>query len=266
MTQLADIPQNSEIYFVDRLLGLVLDIGASMLACGAQISRVEDSIALLCKAYGAETVEAWTITSLVQATVKMPDGYHTTQIRHVRESSNDLNRLETLNTFVLRVAKEVPPLEQAESEFQAILKKKTGSAWLTVGGALLGAGGFAIFFGGDIVDAIASGVVGAFVMAVALFGARLNINAVVKTFLFCLISGLLAIFCFSLGFGHNIDKIMIGTIMIFAPGILLGNAIKDMLCGDLVAGILKFLQAVITSVAIAVGYAAAMWLVGGLFL
>lgn len=265
MTEELKLPEKEEIYFVDQMLGLVLDIGKSMLECGAQISRVEDTIQSLCQAYGAETVEPWTITSIVQATVRMPDGYHTTQIRRVYETANDLSRLEALNELVRDLQTAHVPLEEAAQKYKAVLQKKTGSLPLTLCGSFLGAGSFAIFVGGDLFDALVSGCVGLVVIALLSLSFRLNLNSIARTVLFCFCGGMLSLLCFSFGMGHNVDKIMIGTIMLFTPGILLGNAVKDMLCGDLIAGTLKLLQAIITSVAIAVGYAAAMWLMGGLF-
>ena len=38
---------------LDSHISLALDIGMQMLVCGAQVSRVEDSISRICKALGA---------------------------------------------------------------------------------------------------------------------------------------------------------------------------------------------------------------------
>ena len=45
----------------ELLLACALDIGAEMLINGAEISRVEDSISRICRAYGAEEINAFSI-------------------------------------------------------------------------------------------------------------------------------------------------------------------------------------------------------------
>ena len=77
-------------------------------------------------------------------------------------------------------------------------------------------------------------------------------------------AGLLAIFCTKIGFGNNLDKVMIGDIMLFIPGLLLVNSIQEMFNKDIVAGLYKFIEALLTAVAIAAGYALSMIMIGGL--
>ena len=51
---------------------------------------------------------------------------------------------------------------------------------------------------------------------------------------------------------------MTGTIMLLIPGMSIGNAMKDMMSGDIIAGILQLADAVVTAFAIALGFAAAL--------
>lgn len=60
------------------------------------------------------------------------------------------------------------------------------------------------------------------------------------------------------GIGHNIDKIMIGEIMLVIPGIAMTNAIRDLLMGDTGSGMLRFINAVIIAGIIAAGFATAL--------
>ena len=62
---------------------------------------------------------------------------------------------------------------------------------------------------------------------------------------------------------HNDDMIMMGTIMLLVPGIAFGTAMRDLLCGDLIAGTLKTLQAILSALMIAFGYTLAVFLLGG---
>ena len=70
--------QNQEIELnsknTEYLLCLALDIGEGMLKNGAEVSRVEDTIERICKAYGAVHVEVFSIISYIHAALRMPDG------------------------------------------------------------------------------------------------------------------------------------------------------------------------------------------------
>lgn len=61
-------------------------------------------------------------------------------------------------------------------------------------------------------------------------------------------------------FGADVspDKIMTGTIMLLIPGMSIGNAMKDMMGGDIIAGILEITEAFVIAFAIVLGYAAVL--------
>ena len=63
----------------------------------------------------------------------------------------------------------------------------------------------------------------------------------------------LAIAAVFLGAGQNLDKIIIGFLMNLVPGMALTNAIRDIIAGDLVAGVTRLTEALLTAVAMALG-------------
>ena len=76
------------------------------------------------------------------------------------------------------------------------------------------------------------------------------------------VAGVLAILCVRFGFGDNVDKIMIGTIMLLIPGLSIGNSVRDMLSGETVSGFLRFGQSIILAAIIALGYGTAILFMG----
>ena len=58
---------------------------------------------------------------------------------------------------------------------------------------------------------------------------------------------------------------MIGDIMLLVPGIMFTNAIRDMLLGDTLSGLLRFCEAVLLAGMMAMGFIAAIWLAGQIF-
>ena len=77
------------------------------------------------------------------------------------------------------------------------------------------------------------------------------------------IGALSGILVYKLGIGDNIDMIMIGTIMLVIPGLSFGNAVRDLLFGDTVSGLIQFVQAIMTAVMVAFGFIVAIMIFGG---
>ena len=61
----------------------------------------------------------------------------------------------------------------------------------------------------------------------------------------------------------HMDKIMIGDIMLLIPGIAMTNAVRDVLVGDTITGIMRFIETFLWAGALACGFMAAIWLIGG---
>ena len=125
-------------------------------------------------------------------------------------------------------------------------------------GYVLGASAFAIFFGGNMRDGVAAGMVALiFYFWEYVFGPRSK-NRVVYTLLSSFAVGILCMLSVLCGVGVHVDKVMIGNIMLQIPGINMMNAIRDMMCGDMITGLLRLMEAIILAVAIAAGFALAI--------
>ena len=71
------------------------------------------------------------------------------------------------------------------------------------------------------------------------------------------IAAFLAIIASQLGISSNINNVIIGSIMLLVPGMIITNAIRDTISGDLVSGLTKAAEAILIAVSIAVG--TGMW-------
>ena len=247
----------------DRMLCLALDIGEHMLRCGGEIRRIEDTMERICRAYGAAHVEIFVITSLVMAAVRMPDGSYSSQIRRVYSSSKDLYRLEQFNAISRRICAERPSFDEVDRMIiQAKRARPYSSIWVTIG-SVMAAGAFALFFGGSWRDGIAAAIVG--LVLALLDGIQIRaINQMAKTVILSFVLGLLAFVCVRVGLGENLGFVTIGAIMLLIPGVETGNALRDLLCGDLLSGSLRIMQAMLLAIMIAFGYAASVLVTGGL--
>ena len=77
------------------------------------------------------------------------------------------------------------------------------------------------------------------------------------------LSGFFAILFVRLGLADNADMIMIGDIMLIIPGLMLINSLHELLCGDVMSGLMRFLETLIIALSIACGFAVPILLIGG---
>ena len=245
----------------DRMLSLAIQISSGMLESGADIHRVEDTLERICRAYGAKEVEAFCIPSLVAATITMSDGYHKTELYRVTSISNRYDQLEKLNALSRKICARPIPLDQLEEEIKIAKTPEYRPRWLLLLCGIVAAAAFTLFFGGDWRDALAVLPVGALISVLDIWKAP-RLNALAHTVITSLAAGLLCLFTAKLGFACHLDKVMIGGIMLMIPGLAFGASIRELLCGDIIAGSLRMIQALLTAVCIAVGFATAL-LIGG---
>ena len=248
--------------FTEYLLCLALDVGEGMLKNGAEINRVEDTIFRICKAYGAVHIEVFSIISLINASIRMPDGSFSSQIRRVKSTSTDLSKLEALNALSRKICRETPELCEFDDMIHKLKNMRTYSLPTQIIASAITVGAFAVFFGGNTLDALIAAVIGVVISLVDNLPSK-RFNPMAKTIFSSFFASFIAALAVKLGIGKSMEAIITGSIMLLVPGLAFGAAMRDLLGGDLLAGMLKTLQACISALMIAFGYLLAMSLIGG---
>lgn len=247
----------------EKLLQGILDVGEEMLVAGAEVNRAEDSILRMCEAYGCDRVNVFIITSNIQVTLETPDGKIVTQIRRVTRNDSNFDRVDYLNDLSRYICEHKPDVDTLRQRFDQVMSRKGYPTWVNYLGSALIAGAFAVFFGGKALDGIAAVLVGIFITFANSGLAKWENNQLVRIFTVSFLSGLLSLLLVFLGIGQNSDKIMIGAIMLLVPGIAMTNSIRDMLVGDIGAGLLRLVNSVLVAVSIAAGFALSILITGG---
>ncbi len=246
----------------ENLLSVIMNLGKEMLMCGAEVNRVEDTISRLCDAYNLQNAEIFSITSLILVTVKDEHGKSFVQSRRILSYVFNFYRLEELNALSRTVCKSTPSAEDFQVMLDEIIKNSHFSKLLRLIGFILTSGGFCMLFKGSFSDAFCAAAISVVVFLIERLFTRFAINGIFYNFLSSLFAGVMAIWLDSLAIGVHMDKIMIGDIMLLIPGLMLTNAIKDMMNGDTMAGFLRFCEALLTALAIALGFWFAMIVTG----
>lgn len=254
--------KKNETADTEGILSLAMDIGKSMIKCGAEIDRVEETIIRICHAYGMKKTEVFSIVSMINVTTVDPDGHAFTQSRRVYSYATNLGRLERLNSLSRRICSENPDIAEARKILEDISSEKDGFHVTACIGSVLAAGGFAVFFGGTLKDFLAAMPIAVMIYLMNTYIKARGMSKLFYTALCSVVSGFLAIFFVKIGFGDNPAMIMIGDIMLIIPGVTLINSIREMLCGDLMSGMLRLLESLILSITIACGFSIPIMICG----
>ncbi len=246
-------------------LECALDIGESMLRTGAEILRVENTIMRICRTYGDGIVDVFTILSLIIVSWHPDGGRNITQSRRIYSYATDLEKLEELNALSRYICENKPSYAKIKDSVHEIMcRRKKRFSKSRLAGYVLVASAFAVFFGGNLRDGVAAGLVGIVLYLWDMLFAKGSKNRVVYSLIISTAAGIACILSVAAGIGVNTDKIMIGSIMLLIPGINLMNSLRDMMSGDIITGILRLAEALMMAVAIAAGFGLAIMAFGGL--
>lgn len=243
-----------------KLLGLILNIGAAMLRCGAETYRVEDSLYRICAAYGFTDCNLWVIPSNIQATVTDPKGQVLTQIRHIRTTGNNFDLLDKLNNLSRKVCAEKPDEECLSQLFKDVMDSKPLPPWTAYLGALLAGTSFSIFFSCDWLDAIVAACASLLIIWLENRLNRRESNPLVFNFLITAITEVFIITAVHFGFGHHVGYISVGVVMLLISAMGTTTGINDLAHMHILSGILNILKSLNGAIGIALGVALPLYL------
>ncbi len=243
------------IYTASDVLSLAMDIGKSMVRCGAEINRVEETVLRICRAYGMQQTDVFSIVSVIVATTRDQSGGEVTLSRRIYSYATNFRQLEQLNALSRRLCASPEEPAAVRDELEMINRDPMRLHPTACVGYVLAAAAFTVFFGGSWKDALAAAPIAAILWLIT---SLIRVHGMSKLFVTALSSataGFLAIAFVKLGLADNAAMIMIGDIMVIIPGLLLIHSVREMLCGDLMSGMLRLLESLILALAIACGFA-----------
>lgn len=247
------------------LLDVTVELGYQLAMSGAETFRIEECVVRIFRTYGI-SAEAFAIPNCLHVSIEAADGTPMTRMRRIGQHGNDLDAVERFSNLSRRICAEAPDPEIARqwlTETKRTLRKYSLPFHLL--GHFLGAFGFAILFGGNIVDAFCGGFCGIAIALVNLLMNRFNANLFFKTISASFIMALSAYIMDHLHICTHVDSVIIGALMILVPGLLFTNAMRDIIYGDTNSGINRIVQVFLIAAAIALGTGAAWRLIGAIW-
>ena len=230
------------------------DIGYYMLKFGAEIFRVEQSIEFICYAYGMREVDVFAIPTSIVVTIADGTEFYT-KSRRVKGYQTNLDKVEQLNSLSRYICREKPDYKTIMKMLHDILDSPQYGFIIQLLAYSLVSFSFTLFFEGNYKDAVAAAFIGGFVLLLIMLKQRIKANSF---FINILCGIVITILAQRLAFWHladHPDSIMIGVLMTLVPGIALANCMRDFIANDIVAGMSRLAEALLTASGVAIGVA-----------
>lgn len=237
----------------NMLLDTAADIGYRLAICGAETYRVEESVSRILAAYEIES-EIFAIPNCIIVGIRTPEGISLTRIRRIGFHGNDLDGVERYNRLSRRICAEKPDPQTIVVWIKETEADQTAYRFpVFLLGNMLAAFGFSILFGGTLLDAVCAALCGCLVGLSGRLMGRFKVNLFFSTMFSAGIMALAAYAFGAAGIAHNTDTVVIGALMLLVPGLLITNAMRDIIFGDTNSGINRIVQVFLIAAAIALG-------------
>ena len=237
--------------------------GSIMISSGAETHRVEDTLQRILGTTNFEHTDAFVFTTGMVVTLSDPS-VETLSISHrVTDTSRNFGRIADVNSVSRDFCNGLISLDEATSRLRAIKERKRYNSFLYHLGYILTSSGFAVMFGGDVRDAIATLFCGIVLSIVVLdLGPKIGrgfVTTILAATALTLTATTVSYFSYHwLHISFQTNYMIIGAIMPLVPGLAMTTAFRDILQGDYLSAGSRILEALMVAVGVAIGIGTGM--------
>ena len=237
---------------INEILKVANYAGKIMLQSGAEAYRVEETMNRICIALGIESASSYATPTVIISSISHK-GIIKSLVERISKRSVDMQKIHKVNDLARKITTENITLDELEKKLKEIDEEKRYSDKTTILFSAIGAFGFVFLFQGSLRDAIAAFLIGLAVKYISIKCDTIGINSFFNTSISAGILALLAIISTKINLANDMDKVIIGSLMLLVPGLSITNAIRDTISGDLVSGLARGAEAFLTAIAVAIG-------------
>lgn len=245
-----------------QVLHLAVTAGEILLANGAEIFRVQETIERILAAFGLQNATVYVLSNGIFASLDELQEDQCVALRVVPAQAIHLARIAAVNELSREIEKDPDPakLETLLSRLRSCAEVPAFPLWMRMLACAVGSFFFCLLLGGGVGDSAASFVCGAVLNAFLFFYGRKGRSRFMHTLLGAGLVSSMAVGFAALFSALSLDYIIIGAIMSLVPGVALTTSIRDFFGGDFLSGTIHLIETALTGICIAVGVGAILQL------
>lgn len=238
-----------------KVLDLAMEAGRVLLDAGAEIFRVEETIQRIAMSFGVEKCSSFVLSTGIFLTAENDQGEIYASVKHIPIQGARLHRIAAVNQLSREIAEGKYTLEDAGKRLEEIKKMPEKRSVTKTLASAIGSASFCYMLGGGLEDMLAAFLSGflLYVILIAMGRREKNTSKIVVNLVGGFLIAFLAVLFYRIGLGDSPGAILVGSVMPLVPGVSLVNAVRDFAEGNYIGGSVRFLDALVVALGIAMG-------------
>ncbi|MBU3805386.1 MAG: threonine/serine exporter family protein [Candidatus Fournierella pullistercoris] len=237
----------------NQVFELVALAGEVLLASGAEISRVIDTMQRISAAYGCNQLDCFVVSNGVLLSTGGGGRQYQAKVSHIPLGSSRLDRINSVNQLSREISAGQHTPEQAYRQLQEIAQMPVRPVWYRSLCCSIGSGAFGYVFGGSALDAVACGVGGLLLFLYLQLLVRRRLSKIALHMSGGALATLISMALMTLGLGEHLPIIIAGSVAQLLPGMAFTNAIRDIADENYISGSVRMLDVILVIVCLASG-------------
>ena len=234
------------------VLEAAAEAGKILLQNGAELFRVEETMARICTHYGVENVDYYVLSNGIFISSDA-DARPYAKVQHIPVKGARLDKVIAVNQFSREITEgkyEVDELLPRLREIRALPHKRPIAQYFASG---LAAACFCYIAGGVFGDVIAAFLAGFILHLFVLHISSKHLSRIIGTTCGGMVLTTVCLICYHLGLCSNLSYVIVGSTIPLVPGVAFTNGIRDIGDGNYLSGAVRLLDAILRFFCIAIG-------------
>lgn len=247
---------------ISETLKLSMGIGKLLLENGAETYRVEDTVHRVAQSFGYLNIHVYCVPNTIILNAETAEGEVYNRLMRVPARDTNLGKVKEANELSRQITAGNLSVTEARTQLKIITnQRRIYQPYERYLAAAVLSGFFALMFLGTWLDFVGSVIAGG--IGYVLFA---QINRLTNLQFFseltsAFVIGWVAVLMISIGWGDNMDIMILASVMTLVPGRAITNGIRDLMAGDYVSGLSILADAFLTAAAIGIGVAGVLAIV-----
>lgn len=247
---------------LELVLEFCVELSRRMILSGANLERVQLAVASICHAYGYSEISLFLLNTNVSLSVMADDGSYASRQCTIPPAGIHLAELRALNSLSYRVVSQTPEPSLLRQMIIDAYREKQSPDWLILLGQLMALEGLCVIFGGNLPELLCVALVTVVMHYGMILAAKPGLDRLVTNALVMWLATVTVILLIHAGFSANAPVILVTVSLLVIPGIPLVNAVRNLLCGNEMNGLLQLAKVTVETLALAMGITLALKMFG----
>ena len=249
--------------YIDDILSFCVNLARQLILSGANLERVHLAVEVICKAYGLRDVSIFFLSSYISLGAYDSEGNYSTRQASIPPAGIHLERLRSLNQLSYKVAEITPNPKTLMQMLDRAVKVGEYSTLVVLIGRICAMSCLSFMFGGTVRELFPIAMVVTLLHFLMPVLDNSGLDRILSNAITMYIAASASLMFVYSGFSSNIAVILIVISLMVIPGIPLVNAMRNLLCGREINGILQMLKIFIETMALGMGMYVAIAMFGG---